>query len=87
MPGMDGTGPLGMGPNTNGSFRRNNMGRQYMRNRGAFCRRAFGGAGYGNRFFNPQSNIDETDRKTLLKNEQEFLERRLKCINDQLENG
>ena len=99
MPMGNGTGPEGMGPRTGrGAGFCNGYDMPGAYNRGGFNRgagrrfnrgggRGFGGGmgrGYG---FNtaPMQNFPAADRDEMLKNEAEYLEKRLKEVREQLE--
>jgi len=88
MPGMDGTGPMGIGPmtgkglgictNTNAA----RYGAGFGMGLGFFCRRGFG-SGIGRGF--AVSPISSKTQKELLLEQKNLLQQRIQVIDEQLE--
>lgn len=82
MSGMDGTGPLGMGPQTGKSLGRCS-GRQNFQRQGRQmnCRR---GMGFGRGIKFSEDFSHQIDEKSLIEEEKKMLEDRLEIINQKL---
>lgn len=95
MPGLNGTGPRGLGPltgrgmgvcGTNGATNAYGYGRGLGYGRGFGCGRGFRGYGYNNNFTqNSQIPMNAENEKSLLQNQEEFLKSQLASIQKRLD--